>query len=92
MAYLVEKIAESFKDFGVTHNYGASVTVSGVEVVPVSLVWLGYGGGNDQDENGGFRLGRPQVLKLRTRSGLPPTGQAGSKAPTAGRRVVHFYP
>ncbi|MEC5171181.1 hypothetical protein [Glaciihabitans sp. GrIS 2.15] len=56
MAYLVEKIAESFQDFGVTHNYGASVTVGGVEVVPVSLVWLGYGGGNDQDESGGFRL------------------------------------
>ena len=53
MAYLVEKIAESFKDFGVTRNYGTPVTVSGVEIVPVSLVWLGYGAGNDQDENGG---------------------------------------
>ena len=92
MAYLVDKIAKSFQDFGVTHNYCASVPVGGVEVVPVSIVWLGYGGGNDQDESGGFRPSRPQVLMLRTRSGLPLTGRAGSKAPTAGRRVVHFYP
>lgn len=53
MAYLVEKLAESFKDFGVTRNYGTPVTVSGVEIVSVSLLWLGYGAGNDQDENGG---------------------------------------
>ena len=53
MAYLVEKLAESFEDFGVTRNYGTSVSVSGIEIVPVSLIWLGYGAGNDQDENGG---------------------------------------
>jgi uncharacterized spore protein YtfJ len=53
VAYLVEKLAESFEDFGVTRNYGTSVSVSGIEIVPVSLIWLGYGAGNDQDENGG---------------------------------------
>ncbi len=51
MANIVEKIAESVKALGITANYGDPVTIDGVELIPVSLVYFGFGGGSD-DEGG----------------------------------------
>lgn len=48
MVNLVEKIAESVtSSLGAKVNYGAPVVIGGVEAVPVSLVWFGFGGGSE---------------------------------------------
>ncbi|MDI2097748.1 hypothetical protein [Ruicaihuangia caeni] len=54
MTNLIEKIAQSVTDsVGARVNYGEKQTIGGAEVVPVSLVWFGFGGGSDESEQGG---------------------------------------
>jgi len=53
MANLVEKVTEAVKTLGVKAAYGDVATVDGVEVLPVALVWFGFGAGGDENENGG---------------------------------------
>ncbi|WP_224760438.1 MULTISPECIES: hypothetical protein [unclassified Salinibacterium] len=53
MAKLVEKLAESVPNaLGTKINYGEPITLDGVEAIPVSLVWFGFGGGSEADEEG----------------------------------------
>lgn len=48
MANLVENLADKIPGaLGAKLNYGEPVTLGGVEAVPVSLVWFGFGGGSD---------------------------------------------
>ena len=53
MANIVEKIAQQVTSVGAKASYGEPVTVGGVELVPVALVWFGFGGGSDEAEQGG---------------------------------------
>ena len=53
MANIVEKIAQQVTSVGAKASYGDPVTVGGIELVPVALVWFGFGGGSDQSEQGG---------------------------------------
>ena len=53
MANIVEKIAQQVTSVGAKASYGDPVTVGGVEIVPVALVWFGFGGGSDESEQGG---------------------------------------
>ena len=53
MVNLVEKIGETVSSLGVNRNYGDPVTIDGVELVPVSIVWYGFGGGGGDSESGG---------------------------------------
>jgi uncharacterized spore protein YtfJ len=46
MANLVETLTDATKSIGVGAAYGAPVTVDGATIVPVALVWSGFGGGN----------------------------------------------
>lgn len=49
MANLVENLAEKIPGtLGARLNYGEPVTLGGVEAVPVSMVWFGFGGGSDE--------------------------------------------
>jgi hypothetical protein len=53
MVNIVESIAERVTSVGAKASYGDPVSVGGVELVPVALVWFGFGGGSDTSENGG---------------------------------------
>jgi len=53
MVNIVELIAERVTSVGAKASYGDPVSVGGVELVPVALVWFGFGGGSDTSENGG---------------------------------------
>jgi hypothetical protein len=53
MANIVEKIAQQVTSVGAKASYGDPVTVGGIELVPVALVWFGFGGGSDEAEQGG---------------------------------------
>jgi hypothetical protein len=48
MAYLVESIGKLVTSLGIRASYGEKVTIDGAEVVPVALVWFGFGGGSDE--------------------------------------------
>lgn len=47
MADALSSLAEAFKNVGVSRAYGAAVQVDGEEVVPVAVVWFGFGGGSE---------------------------------------------
>lgn len=47
------QIADSVKHIGVKSAYGDPVEVDGATLVPVSLVWFGFGGGSDGAEHQG---------------------------------------
>jgi hypothetical protein len=57
MANIIEKVTETVKSLGVKAAYGDPVSVDGVEIVPVALVWFGFGAGGDDTENGGGGAG-----------------------------------
>lgn len=46
MANLVDTLTDATKSIGVGAAYGAPVEIDGVSIVPVALVWAGFGGGN----------------------------------------------
>lgn len=53
MSNLVEKLADRIPGaLGSKLNYGEPIMLGGVETVPVSLVWFGFGGGSGGDESG----------------------------------------
>ncbi len=53
MANLVEKVAQTVSSLGVKASYGDPVVLDGVEIVPVALVYFGFGAGGDESEGGG---------------------------------------
>jgi uncharacterized spore protein YtfJ len=53
MANIVQNLAQQVTSVGARASYGDPVSIDGVEIVPVSLVWFGFGGGSDNVENGG---------------------------------------
>ncbi len=46
MANLVETLTDATRSIGVGASYGAPVQIDGVTIIPVALVWSGFGGGN----------------------------------------------
>ncbi|WP_066042742.1 hypothetical protein [Herbiconiux solani] len=46
MANLVETLTDATRQIGVGAAYGAPVEIDGASLVPVALVWSGFGGGN----------------------------------------------
>ncbi|HEV7955541.1 MAG: hypothetical protein JWL94_1288 [Microbacteriaceae bacterium] len=50
MSNLVERIAESMSSLGVRRAYGEPVTIGGAELIPVALVYFGFGGGKGESE------------------------------------------
>lgn len=46
MANLVETLTDATRSIGVGAAYGAPVEIDGSTIVPVALVWSGFGGGN----------------------------------------------
>ena len=46
MANLVDTLTDATKSIGVGASYGAPVEIDGATIVPVALVWAGFGGGN----------------------------------------------
>jgi uncharacterized spore protein YtfJ len=46
MANLVETLTDATRTIGVGAAYGDPVTIDGATIVPVALVWSGFGGGN----------------------------------------------
>jgi hypothetical protein len=51
MVKVLEQVTGAVSRLGVKANYGDPVEVGGTELVPVSLVWMGFGGGQDGEEN-----------------------------------------
>ncbi|HYI34534.1 MAG TPA: spore germination protein GerW family protein [Glaciibacter sp.] len=50
MTNLTEKLAENARSMGVTSAYGDPVEVDGTTIIPVALVWYGFGGGEGTSE------------------------------------------
>ena len=46
MTNLVAQLADSAKDFGVQAAYGDPIDVNGSTIIPVAIVWYGFGGGS----------------------------------------------
>jgi len=57
MVNIVEKVADSVSSLGVKRSYGDPVTIDGVELVPVSIVWFGFGAGSDDSGESGDGAG-----------------------------------
>lgn len=53
MANLVERVSETVRSMGVKAVYGDKVTVGGVEILPVALVYFGFGAGSDESGEAG---------------------------------------
>lgn len=53
MVNLVETVVNSMNSLGVKRSYGDPVAVGGVEVVPVSLVYFGFGAGSEEGGTAG---------------------------------------
>jgi len=53
MTNLTEKLAENARSFGVTSAYGDPVEVDGTTIIPVALVWYGFGAGEGTSEDEG---------------------------------------
>jgi uncharacterized spore protein YtfJ len=53
MTNLVEKIGQLVTSLGVKTSYGEPMTLDGVQIIPVALVWFGFGGGGDDNGGGG---------------------------------------
>ncbi|MEJ3404509.1 hypothetical protein WDJ51_07175 [Rathayibacter sp. YIM 133350] len=56
MTNLVAQLADSAKDFGVQAAYGDPVDLGGSTIIPVALVWYGFGGGSVDDATGDSKL------------------------------------
>ncbi len=57
MPNIALELGKQSAQFGVTTAYGEQLDVDGVRVVPVALVWSGFGGGSDESGNGGGGAG-----------------------------------
>lgn len=55
---------DTFKNIGVTKAYGTAVQVGGEEIVPVALVWFGFGGGGEPGDGASGGGGGGMVLPL----------------------------
>ena len=55
MPNIALELGKQSTQFGVTAAYGEQQDVAGVRIVPVALVWAGYGGGSDEQGNGDRR-------------------------------------
>ena len=64
MANLAEKIADSVTAVGAKRSYGDPVTVDGVEMIPVSLVWYGFGAGSDESAAAGGGGGGGTIIPI----------------------------
>ncbi|MBI5161061.1 MAG: hypothetical protein HY996_06570 [Micrococcales bacterium] len=53
MVTVLEQITSTVQKLGPSINYGPPVTVGDTQVVPVSMVWLGFGGVDGVDGQGG---------------------------------------
>jgi uncharacterized spore protein YtfJ len=53
MANLAERIGHLVTSLGVRASYGEKITIDGAEVVPVAIVWFGFGGGDESGAAGG---------------------------------------
>jgi uncharacterized spore protein YtfJ len=51
MAQLVVRLAEMLTSFGAKAAYGDPIEVDGKRIVPVALLWYGFGGGSDEGED-----------------------------------------
>ena len=52
MPQLVVRLAEMLTTFGAKAAYGDPIEVDGKRIVPVALLWYGFGGGSDEGEDG----------------------------------------
>src|SRR3954451_7598110 len=52
MPQLVVRLAEMLTTVGAKAAYGEPIEVDGRRIVPVALVWYGFGGGSDEGEDG----------------------------------------
>jgi uncharacterized spore protein YtfJ len=50
MTNLIEKLAESVPSWGAKAAYGEKTSINGQELVPVALVFFGFGGGEGSGE------------------------------------------
>ncbi|MEC5191013.1 MULTISPECIES: hypothetical protein [unclassified Arthrobacter] len=64
MADTLASIADTFKNMGVSTAYGERVNVGGEEIVPVALVWFGFGGGSESERGPSGGGGGGAVLPL----------------------------
>ncbi|MET0726421.1 MAG: spore germination protein GerW family protein [Leifsonia sp.] len=56
MTNLVAQLADSAKDFGVQAAYGDPIEVNGTTIIPVALVWYGFGGGSIDEATGDSKV------------------------------------
>lgn len=56
MTNLVAQLADSAKDFGVQAAYGDPIEVGGSTVIPVAVVWYGFGGGSIDEATGDSKV------------------------------------
>jgi hypothetical protein len=53
MSEALSSLTETFKNVGVARAYGTAVRVDGEELIPVALVWFGFGGGGSSETDAG---------------------------------------
>ncbi len=66
MTNLTEKLAENARSIGVKTAYGDPVEVDGTTIIPVALVWYGFGAGEgtSEDEGGSGGGGGGTILPI----------------------------
>ncbi|MCU1438304.1 MAG: aerobic-type carbon monoxide dehydrogenase, large subunit CoxL/CutL s [Naasia sp.] len=52
MPSLPIRLAETLTNFGAKAVYGEAYEADGVRIVPVALLWYGFGGGSDAGDDG----------------------------------------
>jgi len=65
MPNIALELGKQSATFGVKGAYGEQVDVDGVRIVPVALVWSGFGGGADEAGNGGGGYAVPLGAYIR---------------------------
>lgn len=53
MVKVLDQVSSTLSRLGPQLNYGAPVKIGDSDVVPVSLVWMGFGGGEGAEGQGG---------------------------------------
>src|SRR4051794_41966688 len=87
MPNIALELGKQSASLGVNSAYGEQRDVGGVQLIPVSLSWTGFGGGSDEVGNGG---GGGGGWGGALRAGIPPGGGGGVGAenrPLAPRPV-----
>jgi hypothetical protein len=64
MADTLASLAETFRNMGVSKAYGDPLNVGGEEIIPVALVWFGFGGGSESEGGPSGGGGGGAVLPL----------------------------